>query len=275
MFVFGYLACWALYLWFTPIVRPPTCYIADLLLVIAGVVGLLWAGRNGFRGLRWPWLGAIARLTTVVVLFFALTVTVMLYGWRVQPRIGELLTASSGPVTEQKTFFPPLAFSSNAEHNAFIVGWYTNQLTALSEGSFYSLASDTNAHAFRFTCLRSFNHAFCVVMTLDKNGRAVVTGKISSGAGGYAPGNLCRRRQATIRPHRSQEFLDLVATQSFWILPTTIATFGFDGSRWIIEGVDHGTYHVVDRWTPTESTPIGLIGREMLYLSGMRIWFLY
>lgn len=274
-FVLSYFVCWALYLWFTPIVRSPFCYVADLMLVAAGVVGLVWAGHNGFRGFRWSWLGVIARLSVVVVLFLALTVTVLLYGWRVQPAIGELITPSSSPVTQQQDFYPSLAFSSNAEHNAFIVGWYTNQLAALSEGSFYALASDTNAHAFRFTCLRSFNHAFCVVITFDRNGRAVVTGKMSSGAGGYAPGRLCRRRHTTISPRRSQEFLDLVAAQSFWTLPTSIETFGCDGSEWIIEGVDHGTYHVVDRWTPEESTPVGQIGRAMLYLSGMRVWFLY
>lgn len=62
---------------------------------------------------------------------------------------------------------------------------------------------------------------------------------------------------------------------ALWTLPSTNDTFGFDGSQWIIEAVDHGAYHLVDRWTPEESSPVGRIGRELLYLSGMRIWCLY
>jgi len=210
-----------------------------------------------------------------MILFLVLAMTVVLYGWRIQPRIDSLLTPSSPEATQEQGSFSPYAFGSNTELSAFEVGWYTNQLTALGEGSFYSLASDTNARAFRFTCLRSFHNPFSVIMTFDGNGRALVTGKMASGAGGYAPGALCRLRRTTIQSREAQKFLDLVAAESFWTLPSKIETLGCDGSQWIIEGVDHGTYHLVDRWTPEESSPVGRLGREMLYLSKMRIWFLY
>ncbi len=265
----------ALYLWFAPGVRPPMCYVADAAVGIAALAGLIWANFKGFRGPRFHWLGFFGRLITVPVLFILIAIAVVMYGWRIEPKIGAFLSPVAVNKTPAADFFPPFTFGSNADCNAFVLNWYTTQLKALGENSFYSLAADTNAHAFRFTCLRSFHNPFCVVIRFDHNGRATITGKIASGAGGYAPGRLCRVKQSTLHEGSSTEVLDLVDRTDFWNLPARVETFGCDGSQWIVEGVDHGNYHLVDRWTPDASTPVGRIGREMLALSGLRIWFLY
>jgi hypothetical protein len=34
----------------------------------------------------------------------------------------------------------------------------------------------------------------------------------------------------------------------------TVPVPGVDGSRWILEGVDGGEYHVVDRWSPPDNS---------------------
>jgi hypothetical protein len=231
-FIAGYLVLCALYFWFTPIVEVPACYVADGVFVALGLAGLAWANQWSFPRIRWRWLRILARTGTVVLLFVALEVTAVLYGWRIQPLLGRLITRESpyaGP--SAGTIFQPFAFSSNAEQNALTMDWYSSQLRALQEGPFFTLSSDRSVRAFRFTCLRSFHNPFCVVITFNTDGSAIATFKASSGAGGYDPGKVWRRKHSTIRRRDAQEFEALIQAEAFWTLPATVTEMGFDGSR--------------------------------------------
>ena len=62
---------------------------------------------------------------------------------------------------------------------------------------------------------------------------------------------------------QTQVFLGKLDQVHFWKLPNPVQDqTGTDGSQWVIEGVNKGRYHVVDRWTP-QLGPVREIG-EML-----------
>jgi hypothetical protein len=61
-----------------------------------------------------------------------------------------------------------------------------------------------------------------------------------------------------------------VATCQFWNLPTGIKDFGgLDGSEWIVEIISKGKYHMVKRWSPSDSTLAGFsqIGKFLIDIS--------
>jgi hypothetical protein len=68
-----------------------------------------------------------------------------------------------------------------------------------------------------------------------------------------------------------QDVLAQLQRLAFWAMPTeeeqappaasatthqgpTLKVIGTDGSRWILEGIRDGEYHVVDRWSPKENS---------------------
>ncbi|PYV47582.1 MAG: hypothetical protein DMG94_05690 [Acidobacteria bacterium] len=60
------------------------------------------------------------------------------------------------------------------------------------------------------------------------------------------------------------KFLERVKGAGFWEIPSYEKTWGLDGAQWIIEGVEDGKYHVVDRWTPTKG-PIRELGMTLVF----------
>jgi hypothetical protein len=71
----------------------------------------------------------------------------------------------------------------------------------------------------------------------------------------------------TISAEQVADFSTLSNRLQFWQLPTEALRLGFDGAEWILEGVQHGTYHVVVRWCP-DKTPFGEVGRSLFDLAG-------
>jgi len=64
---------------------------------------------------------------------------------------------------------------------------------------------------------------------------------------------LTQNETSEISEGQVAELLGLVRKTAFWSSPTEVISDGEDGARWILEGVDNGHYHVVDRWSPKHS----------------------
>ncbi len=61
----------------------------------------------------------------------------------------------------------------------------------------------------------------------------------------------------------------------FWILPTSNqSTPGLDGAQWILEGVNVGKYHVVNRWSPKDGQSRQLM-LDLVALSGITVESVY
>ena len=173
-------------------------------------------------------------------------------------------------------YFPPVAFSSDKEQNAIHASAYTNELVNMREPSLYSRRSETNAQIYRFTCLRSLNDPFCIVVEVQSNDTAVITTKFATLQQGGGLGPLKDTKTATLAKPDVQALQNMLRTMDFWTTPSRDPNQqGLDGSSWILEGLDHGRYHVVARWSPEDWTYISRLGRFILKLSGTQVKELY
>lgn len=155
------------------------------------------------------------------------------------------------------SFFPAETFSD------FVVEWYSGHLKAMDEGALSPLAKDKNAVVYRFTCLRTFHRPFAIRVTKTKEGFELVR-KVLSGKGGYDHGKIEESAKAQLKPEAVEELQRLLVATKFRDLQTRVADAGLDGSRWIVEVVHKGEYHIVDRWTPDEGSAMRKIGEWFL-----------
>jgi len=87
---------------------------------------------------------------------------------------------------------------------------------------------------------------------------------MTTGAGGYAAGQLARSDTYALTREKTTWFLGKIEENKFWELPTVDRSrMGTDGAAWVIEGVKDGRYHIVDRWSP-DNGPVRVIGLLML-----------
>ncbi len=126
-------------------------------------------------------------------------------------------------------------------------------MAALQEPSFWEVSRTLKTESYRFLWLRTFHHPIAVRVDLGADGKAHLTAKMTSGAGGYDPGKLIENRTLTINSGETKRFLGQIDEHNFWKL-SSVETVpgGPDGAHWIIEGVTPGTYHVVERWPPRD-----------------------
>ncbi len=82
------------------------------------------------------------------------------------------------------------------------------------------------------------------------DGTSLLTFKRTSGATGRA-GKLIQNKTLMLDAKQTTHFLERVESSNFWKLPAVLEDRGVDGAQWIIEGVRDGSYHLVDRWSPT------------------------
>ena len=146
-------------------------------------------------------------------------------------------------------FFPKSSLDPRGDN--FKANWYSAQLRALKEPSLLHMADNPAFHSYRFLWLRTFNHPIAIRIEIKPDGTGALTIKMTSGAGGYAPGTLIENTSRALEERQVKSFLALVDGVNFWTAPNPVNDqTGTDGSQWIIEGVRGGKYHVVDRWMP-------------------------
>lgn len=178
-------------------------------------------------------------------------------------------------VADGQTFFPPGAFApDNVNEDSIRSKWYSEHLTALKEPSLFESKQDGAAQSYRFLWLRTFNHPVAVRVLIHADGSGTLVTKMADGMGGYEPGNLIVDKTEPLPADRVKKFSEELQHLGYWTLPglpgrETIV--GADGSRWVIEGIRHGTYHLVDRWSPQDG-PVRELGLYFLRdLSGVSL----
>jgi len=147
------------------------------------------------------------------------------------------------PSVTQAKYFPP----------DFPDKWYAKHLSALKESSLWESSKAQKTQSYRFLWLRTFHHPIAIRIDVNVDGTSLLTTKMTSGAGGYNPGTLMQNGTRTLTREQTNRFLGQIEGRNFWKLPSVEESPGGpDGAHWIIEGVRDGTYHVVDRWSPTD-----------------------
>lgn len=174
----------------------------------------------------------------------------------------------------QGDYFPDKTFSKEESRNSFINEWYGENLTALKEPSIYAQKDDGSKQIYRFTWLRTFHHPISIRLEIQKDGTGLLFVKMTSGAGGYDPGEIKKSFKKNIEKEGVNKFLDLLNKEGFWELQVTSNVIGLDGAQWIIEALSEGRYHLVDRWTPEEGS-VREIGLYFLKLGELRVREIY
>jgi hypothetical protein len=184
--------------------------------------------------------------------------------------IGTLL--SFGSLAAQTRYFPEKTFGDNPQLDQFVSHWYSRQLKALMEPSLLELSKAPSSESYRFLWLRTFDHPVAIRVDVQPDGSATLTTKITSGAGGYEPGNLIVNTSRTLTKEATQKLIAQINASDLWQLPSYERdTGGVDGSEWVIEAAVHGKYHLVSQWTPHDG-PIYQLGRIFLFdLAHMRV----
>jgi hypothetical protein len=150
-------------------------------------------------------------------------------------------------------YFPVGVFQDSSDtgwYRGFKERWYAKHLRSMNEPSLSVASKDAALVAYRFVWLRTFHHPIVVRLTIQADGTGMLNAKETDGQGGYRAGRLFRNDAAEIARSQVSQFLNLLRKAAFWSLATEETSGGLDGAQWILEGVEKGHYHVVDRWSP-------------------------
>ncbi len=167
-------------------------------------------------------------------------------------------------------YFPP-----GALHFAV---WYFRYLVAMNEPSLSRFPGDVES--YRFLWLRTF-HPPIAVRAKYSGGEGWLVSKQLDGKGGYEPGKLVANERRPLAAAEWSTLLKHVQRASFWALspitPELIKVIGLqlDGAFWIIEGLEDGRYHVVDRFSGPGQDEFRACCLYLLQLSGLKVDRIY
>lgn len=143
---------------------------------------------------------------------------------------------------------------------------YSSQLSEMGEFKLFTKIDDT---VYRFAWLRAFRHPV-IIRLQKKDGIITLNWKVCDRGMENSPCKLVVDESKTLTETEWNEFQKLIINANYWSLSTTGGSFGMDGSRWIIEGVERDKYNVVDRWAPRDSE-YQQIGKYLISLTNLEI----
>lgn len=164
-------------------------------------------------------------------------------------------------------FFPPGLFSEQGDADKVNQSWYAKQLTALKEASIYELRKDSQTTVFRFLCIRTFQPPFVIRVEKKADGGGSLFFKQSDGQGGYQTGKVAENQTVKLSKAQMSELEAKFNSGFFEMKNRGKNRGGLEGSRWLIEGLQNGKYHLVDRYSPGWGSFRNL-GMNLIKLSG-------
>ena len=181
-----------------------------------------------------------------------------------------LLMISFLVASAQEPYFPKGALGDFPQSDNGRARWYQHQLLGLEEPSLLAQSKNITRQAYRFVWLRTFHHPVAIRLDLKPDGAGELTTKVGTGTGGYDPGHVATNAVKPLTKEHVKRLLSAIQAAEFWNLPSYEQSGGHDGARWIVEGIDAGKYHVVDRWSPGKG-PVRTLGLLFIDESGLKI----
>ena len=118
---------------------------------------------------------------------------------------------------------------------------------------------------YRVLCLPSFERPVAVRVERGAGGARLRAVELD-GVDGRKPGALAREERRAVTVAEWEALERLLEAADYWALPTDDPERGgYDGTRWVLEGVRGGRHHVVDRWEPWPDRDPA-VGAACLYL---------
>jgi hypothetical protein len=134
-------------------------------------------------------------------------------------------------VLAQVKYFPTGVLSAASGFDQSLSKWYSKQLTALQEPSLWEASKTRRTQSYRFLWLRTFHNPIAIRIDINADGTSFLTTKITSGAGGYAPGKLVKNETQSLTKERTDWFIAEIEQHDFWKLPSVKLTAGNDGAQ--------------------------------------------
>jgi hypothetical protein len=179
------------------------------------------------------------------------------------------------------SFFPAGTFDRARPHlDTFDIRWYGGALLALHEPPLLGARPGQRTAVLRFLWLRSFHPEVavrfeaapdrCRVVTtvLRRRPEPAIVGRSGTIPIDFVFGGVARRDSTDLPMQTCESLLHRLDEAGFWSAPVTKEVNGADGAEWVIEGIDGGRYHVISRWSPSESRdkPVRTAGLTFLLL---------
>jgi hypothetical protein len=128
----------------------------------------------------------------------------------------------------------------------FHAEYYSKFLRAAGEDP---LRPGKSGEIYRVTSLPSFEPAIIVHVESRDRGADLVRTEVSVRFGAE-PGAVSRSKSVRITQRQWESLLSALDQAEFWKLDAEDGRLGCDGYNLVFEGMRHGRYHVVSRWTP-------------------------
>jgi hypothetical protein len=180
-------------------------------------------------------------------------------------RIAALFACLASSILAQ-TFFPPDALPEASAQR------YSRFLQALHETSLFELASrDPSAEVYRLLWLRNDDRPASVRFVAKPSGTGWFYRRMTGGTGATGPKGLRTIGISWSWKSRTTSFQQTVAGTGFWSIPTGDSNpQGICRSHWVLEGVRHGEYRIIDRCSPDENDPIRIIGERAMRFGNLK-----
>lgn len=147
--------------------------------------------------------------------------------------------------------------------------WYAANLAAADEPSLLkALEQDApRRDVYRFTLLISFGKPVIIRIEEIEGGALQMTASRLSGEGGDEPSAVEARVVRQLSRDEAKQFHKALSAANGLRLKAVTCDWGFDGTRWVFEGVDGGRYRFVERWSPKRGR-VRALGIVMFGFSG-------
>lgn len=174
------------------------------------------------------------------------------------------------PTEWNQGWFPKGTFGERTDD--FVASWYSKHLRAMGEPSLKKAVGE-EAAVYRFLWLRTWGQPIAVRIERAKAGPKLVATRLD-GSGGYDPGTSVQHLERALTDAEWARFAAALKAADLAHTPTHSDRRGMDGAQWVIEAVEGGKYHIVDRWTPEAEGPDAAFVAlcvAMLEISGIEV----
>lgn len=179
--------------------------------------------------------------------------------------VGLLSGALLAACMSAQQFFPIGALSSDKKMDQIRSDWYSEELKFLHEPSVWQESRRSHDTVYRFVWLRAFHPPLCVRLDLRSHPASIIS-KEGQFHGAVEQGKLLRAKTSLVSQNQVDAFLREVAEVHFWSIPSPNGDLGGpDGSEWILEAADHGTYKVLVAYMAPISNPVRVLGLTLLF----------
>lgn len=141
---------------------------------------------------------------------------------------------------------------TRADVDSFRTQWYSRELAAMGEQRL-SAFRVRPLEGYRFTWLRSFDPPVSVRLYATISDTVAVVTQ-TSGSAMFEPPRLVRRDSIHVGTAEWESVRAAFDRAAFWSSRAEPAPVGgVDGAQWMIEGLRESRYHVMDRWSPSDT----------------------